>query len=106
LARQALRAAELLRAEVFRAVERDQHAPAKPRKRRQAALPVQRVEDLVEDRLQVRRMHRVEHRPDVVDGRNRGHAEQGPAVRRRAPLLQAALVGQERLRLHEEQREG
>ena len=106
LARQAPRAAELLRAEVFRAVEGDQHAPAKPRERRQAAAPAQHVEHLVEGGLQVRRMHGVEHRPDVVVGRDRGHAEQGPAVRRRASLLQAALVGQERLRLHEEQREG
>ena len=97
MTRQALRAAELLRAEVFRAVERDQHAPAEPRKRRQAAPPAQHIKDLVEDGLQVRGMHRVEHRPDVVVGRDRGHAEQGPAVRRRPPLLQAALVGQERL---------
>jgi len=106
MVRQAPRAAQLLGAEVLRAVEGDQHAPAKPRERRQAAPAVQRVEHLVEDGLQVRGMHGVEHRTDVVVGRDRGHAEQGPAVRRRAPLLQAALVGQEGLRLHEEQREG
>ncbi len=105
-ARQALRAGKLLRAEVLRAVEGDQHAPAEPPEGRQGAPPVQHVEGLVEDRLQVRRMHRVEHRPNVVVGRDRRHAEQSSAVRRRAHRLQAALVGQERLRLHEEQRKG
>lgn len=40
---QALRAAELLRAEVFRAAKRDQHAAAEPLKRPQAVVPAQRV---------------------------------------------------------------
>ncbi len=51
-------------------------------------------------------MHRVEHGSDVIVGRDRLHAEQALAVRRLATFLEPALVGEEGLALHEEQREG
>ncbi len=52
LARQALRTAELLRAEVFRAIEGDQHATVEPLEGLEAAAPAQHVEDPIEGRLQ------------------------------------------------------
>ncbi len=69
------------------------------------AAPAQSVENLVEGRLQVRGIDRVEHGADVVVGRDCRHAAQAVAVRWLAPLLQPALVRQERLR-YEEQRKG
>src|SRR3954462_6380330 len=51
-------------------------------------------------------MHWVEHGADMVVGRDGGHAKQALAVRHLPPFLQRALVGEERLALHEEQREG
>src|SRR4051812_8607531 len=105
-ARQALRTAELLRAEVFRAVERDQHTAAEPLEGAQPAMPAQHIQGLVEGGLQVRGMHWVEHGADMIVGRDGGHAEQALAVRHLPPFLQRALVGEERLALHEEQRKG
>ena len=90
LARQALRAAELLRAEVFRAVERDQHAAAELLERQQPAMPAQRAQDFIEGGLQVRGMHRVEHGADVVVGGHGRHAELAVAVRNLPPFLQRA----------------
>src|SRR3954454_21904877 len=49
-------------------------------------------------------MHWVEHGADMVVGRDGGHAKQALAVRHLPPFLQCALVGEERLALHEEQR--
>ncbi len=49
-------------------------------------------------------MHRVQHSADVIVGRDLRHAEQRLAIRRLAPLLERALIGQKRFRLHEEQR--
>src|SRR4051812_1894118 len=51
-------------------------------------------------------MHWVEHGADMVVGRDGRHAEQALAVRHLPPVLQRALVGEERLALHEEQRKG
>src|SRR5439155_307051 len=56
--------------------------------------------------VQVRGMHWVEHGADMVVGRDGGHAKQALAVRHLPPFLQCALVGEERLALHEEQRKG
>jgi len=105
-ARQALRTAELLRAEVFRAVERDQHTIAEPLEGTQPTAPAQHIQGSVEGGLQMRGMHRVEHGVDVVVGGHGRHAEQALAVRHLPPFLQCALVGEERLALHEEQRKG
>ena len=54
LAGEALRAAELLRAEIFGAVERDEGAAAEPLEGAQAAALAQQVERVIEGRLQVR----------------------------------------------------
>src|SRR4051794_7376986 len=51
-------------------------------------------------------MHWVEHGADMVVGRDGRHPEQALAVRHLPPVLQRALVGEERLALQEEQREG
>jgi len=105
-ARQALRTTELLRAEVFRAVERDQNAATEPLERREASLLTQSVQGPIKGGLQVRGRHRVEHGPDMIVGWDGRHAEQAAAVRRFAAGLKLALVGEERLTLHEEQRKG
>src|SRR3954467_9419245 len=105
-ARQALWAAELSRAEVFGAVQRDQHTAAEPLKGAQPAMPAQHIQGLVEGGLQVRGMHWVEHGADMIVGRHGRHAEQALAVRHLPPFLQRALVAEERLALHEKQRKG
>jgi len=48
---------------------------------------------------------RIEHRADVVVGRDLVHRKQRLAVRAAAPALKRALLGQERRALHEERRE-
>jgi len=105
-ARQALRTAELLRAEVFRAVERDQNAATKPLEGRETSMLTQNAQGLIKGGLQVRGRHRVEHGPDMIVGWDGRHAEQAMAVRRFAAGLKLALVGEKRLALHEEQRKG
>lgn len=54
----------------------------------------------------MREMDLVQHGADVVVGRSHLHAEQPVAVRQLPPFNQRALVREERLTLHEEQREG
>src|SRR3954469_6394198 len=103
-ARQALRTAELLRAEVLRPVERDEHPVTEPLEGAQSTVPAQHVQALVEGGLQVRGRHWVEHSADMVVGRDSGHAEQALAVRRLPPGLQRALVGEEGFALQEEQK--
>src|SRR3954454_13224044 len=105
-ARQALRTAELLRAEVLRPVERDEHPVTEPLEGAQPTVPAQHVQALVEGGLQVRGRHWAEHSADMVVGRDSGHAEQALAVRRLPPVLQRALVGEEGFALQEEQRKG
>jgi hypothetical protein len=60
--------------------------------------------DIREHRKEQRRVDRVEHGPDLIVARDRRHAEQAPAVRPALPLLQMALMRQERRALHEEHR--
>jgi len=103
---QALWTTELLRAEILRAVERDQNAATEPLEGREASLLAQNAQGLIKGGLQVRGRHRVEHGPDMVVGRDGRHAEQAAAVRRLAAGLKLALVGEKRLALHEEQRKG
>jgi hypothetical protein len=49
-------------------------------------------------------MNRIEHRTDVIVGRNPLHAEQRVAVGGLAPFFERTLIGEKRLGLHEEQR--
>ena len=48
-------------------------------------------------------MNRVEHRPDVIVRRNFRHAEQSMAIGGLASFFERTLIGEKRLRLHEEQ---
>jgi len=99
-----MRTAELVRTEIFGSVQGDQRAAAKALELFHAALLPQRRNHLIERGLQMRRMNRVEHRPDVIVRRNFRHAEQSMAIGGLASFFERALVGQERLRLHEKQR--
>jgi len=101
LARQAMRTTELVRTEIFGSVQGDQRAAAKALELVHAALLPQRLNHLIERGLQMRRMNRVEHRPDVSVRRNFRHAEQCMAIGGLASFFERALVGQERLRLRE-----
>lgn len=60
-----------------------------------ATMCLKRGDHLIEHRLQMRGMDRIEHRADVIVGRDPLHPEQRLAIRRLAPLLQRALIGQE-----------
>ena len=104
LAGEAVRAPEFLRAEILRAIQRHQAAPAKTLKRLKAAMRPQGGQGSVETRLQMRRIDRIEHAADVVVGGDRLHAEQRVAVRTLMALRQAALVAEKGFALHEEQR--
>jgi hypothetical protein len=104
LARLAIRAAELLRTKKLGSIERDQRTAIKALEAFHAALAEQFRDRLVERGLQMRGMHRIEHRTDVIVGRDFRHAEQRMAIGGLAPLLERALIGQKRLRLREEQR--
>ena len=106
LARQAMRAAELLRTEIFRSIPGDQGPSAKPAK----SLAHWRLgEQLLEARetgLQQRRVRRVQHVADIIVGGNLLDPEQRLAVRTTVPFLQCALKRQEGRTLHEKHREG
>ncbi len=104
LAGQTVRAAKLLRAEIFGSVQGDQRASAEALERRHAAVIAQGRDGLIERALQMRRVNRIEHRADVIVGRDLGHAEQSLAVGGLAAFVERPLIGQKRLRLHEKQR--
>ncbi len=99
-----MRATELLRAEIFGSVEGDQRSAAEALEVFHASPLAQRRNHLIERGLQMRGMNRVEHRTDVVVGRNALHAEQRVAVGGLAPFFERTLIGEKRLGLHEEQR--
>lgn len=87
-------ASELLRAEILGAVERHQAAPATPLKRLEASARPQRFQAGIETRLQMRGVHRIEHRADVIAGGDARHAEQRVEVRPPRALFEAALVSE------------
>ena len=101
LALRAALARQLLRAEVLGAVQRDQHMAAQPLERGEPAAGLERGKRSVEHREQRFGRHGIEHRADVVVGRDPLHPEQRLAVRRAAPALQRRLKGQKRRTLHE-----
>ena len=100
----AVAAVQLLGAEVFGAVEGDQHMSVQPAKRLQPARALQLRQRGGEQRMKMPRIDRVQHRPNVVVARDRGHAEQGFTVRSPLPLGQVPLMREKRRALHEEQR--
>jgi hypothetical protein len=107
LAGLAMRAAELLRAEILSAIKRNQDPPVQALEGLHPILTRhQRFQRVIERRLQVRGMNRVEHCANVIVGRDIVHPEQSVAVGRLTPLLQRPLKRQKRLRLHEKQRKG
>jgi hypothetical protein len=93
-----------LRAEIFGSIERDQRASAEALERLHAASLPQYRNHLIKRGLQMRGMDGIEHRADVIVGRNIRHAEQSVTVGGLASFLQRTLVGKKRLRLHEKQR--
>jgi hypothetical protein len=90
-------------AEVFGAIQRDQHAPAEALEWREDALG---FDGLEEQRIERGGWGAVQHQADIGVGWNRGDAKQGLTVRSSAAFFQCALMGQERRASHEEQREG
>ncbi len=80
LARLAMRAAELLRANKFGSVERNQGAAIEALECFHAAIAAQFRYVLLERGLQMRGMHRIEHRRDVIVGWDFRHAEQRMAI--------------------------
>ena len=103
LARLTMRTAEFLRAKIFGSVEGDQRASAKPFERRHPALRPQYRNHLIERGLQMRGMDGIEHRTNVIVRRNFRHAEQSMAIGGLASFFERTLIGEKRLRLHEEQ---
>ena len=77
---QALGATGPLRAEIFRAIQRYQRAPAQPLKAGQPAAPAQHVDSGVKTRLQMAGIDRVEHRADGIVRRDFRHAKPGMAI--------------------------
>jgi len=92
---------------VFRAVEGDQQAAAKPAEQIQTAgRALQPVDIFRERRMQQSRIGGVEHGADVVVAGDLGDAEQACTVGPAVPGLELTLVRQERRALHEEDRQG
>jgi hypothetical protein len=104
LARLTVRAAELLRAEIFGSIERDQRASAQALESLHAAVVAQRRHRGIENALQMIGMHRIEHRADMIVGWDLRHPEQRLAIGGLLAFLERLLMRKERLRLHEEQR--
>ena len=104
LARQAVRAAEFLRAEELRSVQGDQGPSAQPAE----GLPHRRLAQqrlhTFETGLQERGVRLVQKVADVIVGGNSADAEQRPAIGAAVAFLHRALVGQKRRALHEEHR--
>src|SRR5258708_525689 len=104
LARGAVGAANFVRAEVFRAVEGNQYALAKPSEVRKAAALLPGPNSYVEDREKAIRPNGIEHGANGIVPWNAAHLEQRLTVRAATPgtLRQSALMRQEGWALHEE----
>ena len=102
LARQAVRAAEFLRAEKLRSVQGDQGPSAQPAERLPHRRLGQQRFQAFEAGLQQRGIRLVEKIADVIVGGNAADGEQGLAVGAAVTFLHRALVGQKRRALHEE----
>ena len=102
LARLAVRAGDLLAAEILAPVEGDQRSAAKPTERLAHRRFEQQLLHPFKARREQSRLHAVEHVPDIIVGGDFLDPEQGLAVRAPLALLQRPLKGQERRALHEE----
>src|SRR5260370_7651048 len=104
VARLAMRAAELLRAEIFGYMKGHERGAVEALERLHGATLAERRDRLIERGLQERGMNRIEHRSDVIVGRDFRHAKQRQAVGGLTPLLKKTLIGKKRFQLHQEQR--
>ena len=91
---------------VFRAVQRNQQMPIEAAHGLGAAGFPERGHDIVEHRIEMRRLNRIQLGAHLTVAGDLGHAEQCLAVRPALRGLQMALVRQERGALHEERGEG
>src|SRR5580700_774899 len=103
LAREAMRTAELLRAEILGAVPGDQDAVVKSREARPQRRRSEQLLHALEAGLQQRRIDAIEHVADIIVGGDCPDPEQALAVRAPLALLQGALERQKRRALHEKQ---
>ena len=102
----ALRAMDLARAVIRRAVERDQHTPVEPAEHVEATIDVpELIEGRGKHRMQQHRRGRIEHIADVVVTGDLGEAEQAGGVGVPMAGLELALMRQEGRALQEEHRE-
>jgi len=104
LARLAMRAADLLRGEELRAVERDQDMPVKAAEEAQAPAFLKQFERPVEKRKQMIGRNRIEHVTDVIVGGDALHAEERFTIRAPAAAFEGSLVGKKGRALGEEDR--
>lgn len=89
----ALRAMDIPRTMMFRAVERDQRVSAQPAEHIQAARsPLELFNHVAEHGMQQIRGSRIQHVTDMIIRRYFRQAEQRLAVGSRAPLLKSTLV--------------
>lgn len=106
LAREAVRATQLLRAKELGSIPGDECSATQPAKGlTQRRLSQQSFQTFEAGREQ-RRVRFVAHVADVIVGRNFLDAEQALTVRTALAFLQCSLKGQERRALHEKHREG
>jgi hypothetical protein len=106
LARRAAGTMQLRRAEIFGAVERDQHVMPQPTEGGEPVPALQDFDRMRKQRLEGLRPYRVQHISNMVVARNLRHRKQRLAVRAAmpVPVRQMPLMCQERRALHEEHR--
>ena len=97
-------ATHIVGAVVLSAVKCDQHMVTQPPERFDATRSLQFIKHVVEHRVKLAGLDRVQLRADLAVSGDFGHAEQGFAVRAPAFLRQMALMFEKRRALHEENR--
>ena len=102
LARLAMRADDLLAAEILGPVESHEGSAAEPAERLAHGGLKEQSLHAFEAGREPSRVRIVEHTPDIIVGRDLLDAKQGLAVRAALPLFQRPLKRQERRTLHEE----
>lgn len=101
----AIRAMDLTRAMVFRAIQRDEQIPIQAAHGLQCAGLAQFGHDIGEQRVEMRWFDRIEHGADPDVAGDFVHPEQRLAIGTALRYFQMALMGQEGRALHEERRE-
>jgi len=106
LARLAMRAGDLLAAEILGPVEGDERSVAEPAERLAHRGLKEQLLRAVKAGREQRRVRAVEHVADIIVGRNFLDPKQALAVRPSLAFLQLPLKGQKRRALHEKHGEG